>query len=281
MYMAFIIPIYPPHYSYAKHIIDSIKESDIYFIFTNHNDFKLFPHRCNYIILEDFITQEQIEKIKNKTLFPSFKKLFGLSLLHGKYDYLCCIDAEVKVIKEPNLKNVYESKVVIGGLVGYNQDLPRNIIRQSIYGLTPKSTHEKLKKISYDCRFYSWWSSMPVYKGSTVPKFIDYIGFNRMNEFIDAHDWFFFDNLAYNYYCLLYEDFKQIVLPNIPHSLEFEGSDVIKKYLIHNIGWLNSMAYNANEDYYDSCKNIYMVYHIDRHKIPQQKTQSFFSRIFK
>ena len=268
MYMAIVIPIHPPHYQYAKHIIDKLKKIDLYFVFTTHTDLKNFPHTCNSIVLEDYLEESQIQKINAKNIFPSLKKLIALSLLYKKYDYISCIDAEIKVLKEPDLRLIYESRTVIGGYI--NKNAERKIIWNSTVLTTHQKYHPQLKSISEDFHYYTWWSVFPVYKSSTIPNFLIFIGFNNMIQFIDKLNWFFFEHMAYNYYCLLFENFKKIKIKNGSHSLEFEGLKVIKNYEHYNLGWVNANAYKENKKYYDDNRTIYFVYHLDRFGVEQE-----------
>lgn len=48
--IAFVVPVYPPHYSFAYSLIKSYKkffinlQADIYFVFTSQEDRKLFKY---------------------------------------------------------------------------------------------------------------------------------------------------------------------------------------------------------------------------------------------
>jgi hypothetical protein len=271
--MAIVIPIHPPHYHYAKHIIEKLKKVDIYFIFTTQDDLKNFPHSCKSFVLEDYLEQSQIQKIKDKNIFPSIKKLFALALLHKKYEYISCIDAEIKVLKEPDLALIYESRTVIGGYI--DKDAERKIIWNSTVLTTKQKYHPALKELSDNFHYYTWWSVFPVYKSSTIPDFLEFIGFNQLNQFIEKLNWFFFENMTYNYYCLLFENFKKLKIENGGHSLEFEDSIVLQKFEHYNLGWVNAKAYNENPDYYDSHKTIYFVYHLDRFGVSQESKNKF------
>ena len=85
-----------------------------------------------------------------------------------------------------------------------------------------------------------------------------------LTTFINDIEYYFFENLAYNYYCILYQDFKKIIVPDIEHSLEGQPSQIVEKYIHYNIGWIALSTYKQNPDFYDKQDNIYMIYHLDR-----------------
>ena len=255
MNCACIIPIYPPHYMYAKHIIDTIDvDIDLYFVFTTKADKELFPYNTKNIILEDHV---DILKFENKNIFPSFKKLLGLSLLYEKYDYILCLDDEIQIINKikETMIECYEHKVMIGGLLKKYMVGEGRILNTTLFQHTDRSYH---KKLSEKGMLYTWWSVMPVYKSTNVKSFLDFISFNT-TTFIDKCDWYFFEHMAYQYYgCLT--DIKIIIIPEINHSFEFADSKYIKPYIKY-IGWINKFAFNQQQKtYINQC----IIYHLDR-----------------
>jgi hypothetical protein len=255
-----IIPLYPPHYKYIDSILDSNKGIDIYFVFTNKEDYSSFPYKSeNKLILDEYISPDQISQLIKKKSLPSFKKIFALNQLKDKYDYILCIDAETKIIKPPNLKKVYDTKVVIGGIC------KNPSLTQIIQGTLKSFKDNKINELSDNFNYYTWWSSMPVYKTNNISDFIEKIGFNDLTNFIDIIDYNFFENMAYNYYCMMYQNFKKIVVPDINHSLEGQPSSIVEKYIDYNIGWVSLNTYNQNKEFYDKQDNIFIIYHLDRY----------------
>lgn len=255
-----VVPVYPPHYKYVKELINSINDIDIYFVFTTQEEYKKFPTKWdNKIILDEHITNEQIKLLTDKRSLPSFKKLMSLKILHKKYDYITCIDAETKIVKSPDLEKVYNSKVVIGGITKTTSDIVK-----SSTSMIKNVSDKIIKTLSNDYKYFTWWSIMPVYKCNTVPDFLNKIGMDDLTTFINDIEYYFFENLAYNYYCILYQDFKKIIVPDIEHSLEGQPSQIVEKYIHYNIGWIALSTYKQNPDFYDKQDNIYMIYHLDR-----------------
>ena len=197
--------------------------------------------------------------LTDKRSLPSFKKLMSLKILHKKYDYITCIDAETKIVKSPDLEKVYNSKVVIGGITKTTSDIVK-----SSTSMIKNVSDKIIKTLSNDYKYFTWWSIMPVYKCNTVPDFLNKIGMDDLTTFINDIEYYFFENLAYNYYCILYQDFKKIIVPDIEHSLEGQPSQIVEKYIHYNIGWIALSTYKQNPDFYDKQDNIYMIYHLDR-----------------
>ncbi len=279
---AFIIPIHPPHYKYAQHIIQSLVNADVdyYFIFTTKEDKNNLPYydsKTKYIILEDYIDDEYMIKIKEKNVFAMIKKLLGLYLLYNRYDYISCIDCEVAFLNKNNfyntMKQVDDAKVYYGGVISDKPALKgeQNILNSTLYNHTPEKDHEKMKSLSQNGKLYIWWSLLPVFDCKKLYGFLEYIGFLNIKSFIDKTNWFFFEAMMYNYYCCLYHDYEIIIL-DYGHSLEFANTNIIeglfKIYPNMKLGWINKYAYCGNKPFYNNNNDFAIVFHLDRTRFP-------------
>lgn len=80
---------------------------------------------------------------------------------------------------------------------------------------------------------------------------------------MDRFFWTVFDDLIYNYFCILFYDYKLKVIPTQQSSLEYVNTEGIE-YIDQNINklyWVNNNAYNQNKKYYEN-SNFYIVFHI-------------------
>jgi hypothetical protein len=274
---AFVIPLHPKHYNYGYYILEYLfdKDVDLYFIFTDNNDKNIFlskikhPYNINfdnkYLILSDFCN---IDIPKKTNSFVSIKKLFALSKLYTKYDYISCIDSEVHFIDKNNkyydaMKKVVDAKIIFGGKVkDYNMGA-RTIIRDSLTKIINNKYHEQLRQISHDYKIFSWWSNLPVYDCKNAEHFLNWIDFNSNS--LERFSWSVFDDLLYNYYCILIHNYRLHILHNFDNSLEIGDTQLIENVdkIISKLYWVNKKAYNQNKEYYIN-NDFIIAFHMDR-----------------
>jgi hypothetical protein len=269
---AFVIPLHPKHYEYGKYIINELQntDADLYFVFSNLTDKNLFQEKIGFdtklccLILEDFVDLSIVGRTNS---YVSIKKLYALSVLYDKYDFISCIDSEIKFINKTNfydmMNNVVNNKKIIGGKITSRILPEKGIIKDSLTRITETSYHSELQRISQDFSIYTWWSNLPVCDCKIVKHFLDWISFSNTN--IDRFVWNVFDDMLYNYFCILLYNYELVVIPNIYHSLEFANTVVIENVNnnICKLYWTNINAYKQNPQYYDN-NNFYILFHLDR-----------------
>lgn len=128
---AIVIPIHPKHYHYGQLIVNTKpKDVDLYFVFTTEKDRNLFYKMekvgYKYLVLEKFT--DDIDIIKTSKSFVSIKKLYALSVLYTKYDYISCIDAEIVFLRSNGfydmMHKVVQNKMIFAGEVhGENEKI--------------------------------------------------------------------------------------------------------------------------------------------------------------
>jgi len=267
---AFVIPLHPKHYNYGCYIYNYLinKNVDLYFVFTDNDDLSIFLSIINnkplkYLILSQFAN---IELVKKTNSFPSIKKLFALLALYEYYDYISCIDAEIRFINNDidyynMMKNIVDSKIICAGILSEHAG-EKCIVRDSLTQLIDNKYHDNLREISHNYRLYTWWSNVPVYDCKIANHFLQWINFN--NYSLDRFVWNIFDDMTYNYYCVLIHNYQLKIIPECYHSLEFSNSPLVE-YTNDNLCklyWVNNNAYNQNKKYYDN--NFAIVFHLDR-----------------
>ena len=269
---AFVIPLHPKHFYYGYYIINELINTDVdlYFIFTNLQDKNLFEQKLskttvlNFLLLDTFTNLSIVEQTNS---FVSIKKLFALSILYKKYDYISCIDSEIKFINKNNfydmMKNIVDNKIICGGKIKLNMLFEKDIIYNSLIKITDVLFHNKLKNISQDFTIYTWWSNLPVYDCKIAHEFLQWIDFS--NTKLERFCWHVFDDMLYNYFCVLLHNYKLEIIPNCNHSLELSSTQVIE-HVNNNICklyWVNKHAYSQNINYYHN-NNFNIVFHLDR-----------------
>jgi len=271
---AFVIPLHPKHFDYGYYIYDFLidKNVDLYFIFTNledkHNFNKKFDSNRKFLILSDYM---DLNVITDNNSYAALKKLHGISILNSKYDYISCIDSEIKFINDDNnydyykmMKNIVESKIICGGKSPSGSHINK-IITDTLTIMPDVRYHEKLKQLSNNFSIYTWWSNLPVYDCKKVIHFLEWINFSDITKLSSFN---FFDDLAYNYFCVLFYDYDLKVIKDLDISLEFADSKIVE-YTNDNICkiyWVASKAYKQNKNYYIN-NNFIIVYHLDRDNI--------------
>ena len=265
---AIIIPLHPKHFDYGYYIVNELihRDVDLYFVFTNKEDKNLFIQYINkdinYILLEIF-TNLDIVEITNS--FISIKKLYALSLLYDKYDYISCIDSEIKFINNNSfyemMKNIANNKTIIG--VKIDGEVFTKITTNSLTKLIDIEYHDKLKELSNDYTIYTWWTNFPVYDCKNVNHFLTWINFNNTN--LDRFNWYVFENLIYNFFCIsLYNYQLKIIINDKP--LEDIDTSIIENIDLNicKMYWVSKYAYLQNSDYYYN-NNYYIVNYMDRY----------------
>jgi hypothetical protein len=268
---AFCIPLHPKHFNYGYEIIDALNgtDADLYFIFTDDADkdafYKDIEGDVNYLILSDFV---DIKRLNKNRSWVSVKKMYALSKLYKRYEYISCIDSEVMFINKTfykSMKHTSNDKMICGGDISdsANRDYIK-IIKESLTNIVPVKDRAKLKQISQDYSIYTWWSNLPVYDSSKARGFLDWVQFNN-TDFIDKMTWYVFDDIVYNYYVILKYNYKLVVIPDINTSLEYASNKIIQQVdkEICKLHWVNYSQYKLDEDYYK--KNDFIIaYHLDR-----------------
>jgi lipopolysaccharide biosynthesis glycosyltransferase len=269
---AFVVPLHSKHFDYGYYIYDTLFDSnaDLYFIFTDKNDKDLFllkiTNHINFLILSDFV---EIEAVQKTISFVSIKKLFALSVLYEKYDYISCIDSEVKFINNTLpidyydiMSKIVESKIICCGILSESSS-DQTIVRDSLVTLTDEIYHVELKEISHNFRAYTWRCNLPVYDCRIAAQFLNWINFNNNN--FDNFSFSVVDHITYNFFCILLHNYELKVIYNYVNSIEFSTSKLVE-YVDKNITklrWVNNLAYAENKTYYEN-NNFIIVYHLDR-----------------
>ncbi len=269
---AIVIPIHPKHYEYGKNIVESLSndncDADLYFVFTNEedkNNFKYLNKKVKSIILNEHVDDNLMKNIEKNGSWVSTKKLIALKTLYNKYEYITCIDSEIIFLKNNNfynmMKEVYEQKKILGAKI--NTDELKNIIKNSSIAKNQED-EEKIKKITNDYTIYTWWNNVPVYKSDDIEDFFNFIGFDNLEEFLKRINWYYFENLSYNYYCLVKRGFELIIEETINTSIEHCDSSIVENInnKILKLFWVPNKSYKKNKDYYDK-NDFYIVYHMD------------------
>lgn len=271
---AFVIPLHPKDFHYGYYIFNYLYEKniDLYFVFTNVEEKDVFlsnidnkiSYKVNFLLLTDFTDIAIVTKNRS---FPAIKKLYALLILKDKYDYISCIDSEIRFISSNNdyystMKNIVNSKIVCGGKLK-EIATERNIVWASLTKLIAEQYHETLKTLSQDYCIYTWWSNLPVYDCKIAGEFLDWINFSSSN--LERFCWNIFDDITYNFFCILFHNYEFKLIEDCFHSLEFAKTHLVEHVdkTICKLYWVNNNAYCQNKIYYEQ-NNFQIVFHLDR-----------------
>jgi len=263
--VALLIPTHQPHYNLIYNLINKFKANeifiDIFLVFSSQNDW-------NNFLLKDAINPLIItEPLKTNSII-TFKKFFGLKkLINSKYEYIICCDSELDFIPENFSKENLNDKInkIFNNKKIYAGDTTGvwvNIISNISANVFPDKINE-LKKITNDFNLYFWWSDLPVYRKSDLIHFFDTFNYENIV-------WHHFDHLIYQYYLILFHDFKIIdttPITNRKWSLEGLNTNdplVLNKLLEIDYGfsWNNKSFYNIAKEYIIMNKGLF-IYHVD------------------
>ena len=264
---ALCIPLHPRHFHYALRILTDLQNSDVdlYFIFTTWAEKSAFSSRTtihfSFFILTDLCPLYVVNK---NSSYVTFKKLFALSQLYTKYDYVACCDAEIRFLKRTGfyemMHKVVSARTICGGMEKNSMSPISRIIRSSKFDLTPESDHRALASLG---NIYTWWSNVPVYDCTHVEQFLCWIQFNPQSY--RKYSWYVFENMAYDYFCLVRCQYNLVVVPGISQSLESADTRLIEAIngTKCKLYWVNHAAYKQNIKYYLE-NDFFIVFHLDR-----------------
>lgn len=259
--IAFLVPIYPPHFKYAQNIIKTWKttqlneQSDIWFIFTNEEEKEKYGEWKNSIILP-----KEFRVFENRGII-NIKKIYGIKQLKNQYEYIIVLDAETEFVKNIDLldicNNYFEKKELYGNLV-YEEGRERT---EKIKAAC-KEYFYKYKNVKLlDSNFYLWFNQPCIYKASNIDDFLEKIDYKNN---ITKLRWEDFDYYLYMYYLILFENFK-IVDIGIDSNYGILETD--ESFLtFRNNNYLKSNVYMCSKaiiDIFDNPK-LFLIIHIDR-----------------
>lgn len=273
---AFIIPVYPGDYKYLEEIrnLPSNREYDIVLVLTYHSD-KSTLNTKNIdvvLVLEDFVSPEQMNVISSKKLYAIAKTYFAIKALSGKYTYFACVDCEVKF---KNCRSVfakiakrYQDNSIVGCTLNNTADhedayeCATTINRHSAQYFSDDERNT-LSRLTNDFSFYSWFSDIPIYRSSTAIDFLNHIEFNDIDRWLERTT-VNFHWIPYSYYRILYEGARILDMKTRgilrEWSLECMPIETYKK--VCAAGFVPLWV--VNRIYDSSMANCVLTYHCDR-----------------
>lgn len=259
--IAFLVPIYPPHFKYAQNIIKTWEttqfneQSDIWFIFTNEEEKEKYGEWENSIILP-----KEFRVFENRGII-NIKKIYGIKQLKNQYEYIIVLDAETEFVKNIDLldicNNYFEKKELYGNLV-YEEGRERT---EKIKAAC-KEYFYKYKNVKLlDSNFYLWFNQPCIYKASNIDDFLEKIDYKNN---ITKLRWEDFDYYLYMYYLILFENFKIV---DIGIDSNYGICETDESFLtFRNNNYLKSNVYMCSKaiiDIFDNPK-LFLIIHIDR-----------------
>jgi hypothetical protein len=207
--VAFIIPSAPHHFHYVYSFIEPIyKNIDIHIVFSNMEDYDAFKEKDKIkpIIMkepyqENFVSGPHISPI------VTLKKFYGLKyLINSCYNYFIVCDAESEVVLENFTSSIVNNKIndIFNNKIIYGEKTDNNFLLNIMNisnNLFSTDQQEILQKETDNYSLYIWWSNLPVYKKEHLTDFFDIINYGNIC-------WHHFDYIIYEYYLILYHNFK-------------------------------------------------------------------------
>ncbi len=211
-HVAVCCPVHPPKFAFLKNCIEHFYRhnlnlsADFWIVFSNMQEAVQFTMMSRFF--EKFlIMPNEIDTSTRDAI--NRKKLYAVSELSKMgYDYIIMLDADFTFVRTVDLEFIcnrfWEEKIIISC---YCSRYPK-IVGQSFSHF---KNHPKSNKI--DLRLYSWLNQPCIYKCDTVRNFFNILGVNVLQDF-NKFVWEDFDYLLYAYYLLLYENFKEYIMPD-------------------------------------------------------------------
>lgn len=182
-------------------------------------------------------------------------------------------DSEIDIISEnfnySNIMNkinhIYNNKIVYTG-IAYNNSAEYDIVKISSNVFNDENDNIKLKELTNNYTYYSWWCDLSVFKREYLKDFFSKI---TINNYIRCH----FDQVIYLNYLILYHNWKffnlQTIIPINRYSLELyytkDINELIKlKENNYSFAWLNFTIFNNYKEYLIN-NGMFMIFHLDRY----------------
>ena len=289
--IAFVIPTHPPDYHYLYDLLIKMNTNniiiDIYLVFSSEEHYEKFDmkDRIKKIIVEDIpsnYTPNNTDTYKcfyvnGRSGITSYKKLYALDqLINSTYDYFIVCDSEIDIkVENFNINNInkkinqiFENRIIYAGNVEKNNNIAQVEASANLFS---NEDNEIIKHETNNFTLYSWLSDLPVYKKTHLSDFFKKIDYYNKRHLIT---WFHFEHMMYQYYLIIYHNFKVIdttPITNIKHSLEnvyTNNIDILSKLEDINFGfsWITKKWYMSNPEYFNS-KKTFLIYHLDNNKL--------------
>ena len=102
-----IITTHTPKFKYAIKFLEtfykySVEDHDIYFIFTNEQEYEAFSKLSPYPFYGLILSEE----LRDCQSIVNVKKYYALNILVNKYDYIGTYDCETEIVKKVNLNHI-------------------------------------------------------------------------------------------------------------------------------------------------------------------------------
>jgi hypothetical protein len=204
--IAFMMPVYPPHYDYARNFLRSFKkhkldkQADIWFVFSNNEDLAMFPDGENAIVIPPNIKLDIVQVGRLRTGVINIKKFYGLSMIKDKYEYVLMVDAETLIIKNIDLHKLcadFFDRQILWGNIPTNQ-IAKKIIEscRRHFDISEKFDNEDL---------YLWFNNPCIYRTSHLNDFFFTTAILEKFEDLSSLD---FDYYVYMLYLVFYHGFR-------------------------------------------------------------------------
>lgn len=258
--VAFVIPVYTPHFGNAKQLYNSYihnnlnEQADFWLIFTNENEKEAFGEYKYSIVYNSKLGVDR-DGIINK------KKLYALNELKDKYKYIIILDSESLFIKNINILNIckqyFSNKILYGNKTNNEAIDYVNLVRNNCKRFYIKNNN--FYKLNTD--LYLWFNQPCIYNSSHIKHFFNVIDYDKNISNIKFID---YDYYIYMYYLILYHDFSICDMEitatlsdcqNVLYSIFFNSN----KYKRLNILLCSKFMF----DYFDN-KNLFLLIQLDK-----------------
>jgi hypothetical protein len=286
---AFLTPLHPKHFGFGYQILNHHYNYGIkhFFVFSCPAEYDVFvsasnpEHNKNMIPI---ITNE----ITNLAGAITFKKWYGLHYILNHYsdrfDYIITTDAEIDFVHHnfdadhiySRCQYIFENKKFYGGRFDTNHNrhiLNVNHESLNMLRLVAEKDRQKLMTETDDLRIYLWMSDLTVYRVSDLGPFMECIQFDDC-EIQNRLSYEAFDHIAYQFYCIMFIDFKVVEISSLtgyPWSLESYFTDSTEPFRKlqeegYRISWVWHRCFNATEQLKNWLieNGVFMIYHLDR-----------------
>ncbi len=265
--IAFLMPIHPPHFEYAKNFLESFeyykldKQADFYFVFSNEEDKKACNTKYGSIVLPD-----NLKDINRERGIINVKKLYGVYELKDRYDYIIVLDSESLIIKNIDLLEVCEtffSNKILWGVLQYHGKSD-NMSKMTKYASDFFEEKDRIKDDGLDL----WFNNLCIYKASTIE---DFFIKTNLKENITKLTFWHFDYYMYMYYLLLYHSFKPRNFLNIYNGCASKFYTICVDFMTKYMNIATPEKHKEITRLVGRKNKIFILIHLDRGELPSDQ----------
>ena len=262
--LCFLMPIYPPHYNYAKYFIKSYfhfnydKQADLAFVFSNDSDKEKFYRVNGSGFFREVVVSDEVLRESNGVI--NVKKMYALHELKNEYTFIIVFDAESIFVKELDVlalcQRFHEEKILYGNKTIADPKWIYDSSKKMLEGYMDLSDSVNLRLYT---ELYTWYNQPCIYNTEYLKDFFEITKIHeRYNELSVGS----FDYMVFVLYLIVNQNYKIVDIG----ATSFWSFLESKHFSAHNDNYKHIRFYQCHPLLQDKLNNecLFLNMHLDR-----------------